>query len=335
MAIPERVSQINVSSAAVMYDCKELTVSWSEVVGAASYRLELSGDGGGFISIYEGTALSFAYDISKTRYSKLIFRVYAVNSDGDSPFTDSGEVTVIDWLIEDRGGTLILQPTGLIIDSESSKIDDVPSVRETSETITGLHGEIPVDMKYSPRLFDLAAFMKGSFSSIDEREDYIARMSAHIDRSVRSLRYLSYHGYIFGVKRISSSFRRKPDHCNLDISLKAYDVFGYSPVQNVLYGDGTCVNGGSEEVYPLLILRGEQNNPVITVNSINYRIAVDMLGGDVLYIDCEKESVIRERDGVRSYVAGAFYSDYPVFDAGNNTVSGCYAVKWRNKAFAI
>ena len=335
MAIPERVSEINVTSAAVMYNCTDFTVSWSAVDGATSYRLELSGDGGGFATIYEGTDLSFAYDISKTRYSKLIFRVYAVNSDGDSPFTDSGEVTVIDWLIEDIGGTLILQPAGLIIDSESSKIGDVPSGRETSETITGLHGEIPVDIKYSPRLFDLVAFMSGTFPSLAEREEYIRNMSAHIDRSVRSLRYLMYHGYIFGVKRISSEFHRKPSHCNLDISFKAYDVFGHSPIQNVLYGDGICVNGGSEEAYPLLILRGEQNNPVITVNSIEYQIAVDMLDGDILYIDCEKESVIRERDGVRTYAAGAFYMDYPVFAVGKNTVSGCYAVKWRDRYFAI
>lgn len=335
MAIPERVSQINIPKSVVMYDCTDFTVSWAASAEASSYRLELSGDSGDFVKIYEGTATSFAYDISKTIYSKLIFRVYAVNDDGDSPFMDSGEVTVIDWLILDNNGTLILQPTRLIIDSESSKINDVPSVRETSETITGLHGEIPVDMKYSPRLFDLVTFMNGTFSSLAEREDYIKEISAHIDRSVRSLRYLMYHGYIFGVKRISSTFQRKPDHCNLDISLKAYDVFGYSPVQNVLYGDGICVNSGSEEIYPMLILRGEQNNPVITVNSIDYQIAVDMLEGDILYIDCEKESVIRERDGVRTYVAGAFYMDYPVFAVGENTVSGCYAVKWRDKVFAV
>lgn len=320
----------------VMYNETSCRISWTAASDCTSYRLEASGDGGDFSAVYSGTATSFDYDVSAVDFSKIIFRVYGVNADEDSPFLESKTVTVIDYEIEDKSnGDMILQPFGLIIDSKSSRIDDVPAVRETSETIAGLDGEIPVDMKYSPRLFDLVTFMKGSFGSVAEREDYIRKWSGHINRSVRKLRYLLYHGKIFGVKRISSTWTRQPSWCNLDISLKAYDILGYSPAESILYGGGVCMNNGDTECYPIIILRGSLNNPKITVNGVSYQIAIDTLDGDVVTIDCEKETVVRERNGVKTYVAGAYYLDFPVFKVGENTVSGCYAVRWRERWFAV
>lgn len=335
MAVPNRIESISAADT-VMYDETALIISWAAAEDVTSYRLEVSGDGGSFAEIYSGAETSFAYDVSKTDFGKLVFRIYGVNADGSSPFLESKEITVIDWVIEDKSNeTMILQPFGLIIDSKSSRIDDVPAVRETSETVAGLDGEIPVDMKYSPRLFDLVTFMGGGFSSVKEREDFIKLISRHINRSVRKLRYLMYHGYIFGVKRTASTPHRFPGWCNLDVSFKAYDIFGYSPAESVIYGDGICVNEGDEECYPVIILKGDLNNPDIFVNGVKYHIAIDTLEGDTVYIDCEKETVIRERGGVKTYVAGAFYLDFPVFKVGENTVSGCYAVKWRNRSFAI
>ena len=319
-----------------MYNETPCSVSWSGSNDCTSYRLEASGDGGEFSVVYSGTETSFDYDVSAVDHSRIRFRIYGVNAEGDSPFLESKEVIVIDWEIQDTdNGTMYLQPFGFVLDSKSSKIDDVPSVRETSETIAGLDGEIPVDMKYSPRLFDLVTFMDNELDSVAEREEVIKKCSAHINRSVRKLRYLRYRGLIFGVKRISSSFSRYPKRCNFDISLKAYDIFGYSPAENVLYGDGICINSGDTECHPVIILEGELNNPKITVNGVEYQIAIDTLVGDRIYIDCEKETVIRERDGIRTYVAGAFYLDFPVFHIGENTVNGCSEVRWRDKSFAI
>lgn len=335
MSKPNIIKNITVPDT-VMYNETSCRISWAAASEYTSYRLEASGDGGEFHTIYSGTAPSFDYDVSTVDFSRIVFRVYGVNADGDSPFLESKTVTVIDYEIEDKlNGDMILQPFGLIVDSKSSRIDDVLAVRETSETIAGLDGEIPVDMKYSPRLFDLVTFMRDSFGSVAEREEYIKKWSGHINRSVRKLRYLLYHGRIFGVKRISSTWTRRPNWCNLDISLKAYDIFGYSPTESILYGDGVCVNNGDTECYPIIILRSSLNNPKITVNGVSYQIAIDTLDGDVIVIDCEKETIVRERNGVRTYVAGAYYLDFPVFKVGRNTVSGCYAVRWRERCFAV
>lgn len=335
MSKPNTIKSITVPDV-IMYNETSCHISWTAANDCTSYRLEASGDGRDFSVVYSGTAASFDYDVSAVDFSRIVFRIYGVNADGDSPFLESKTVTVIDYEIEDRSnGDMILQPFGLIIDSKSSKIDDVPAVRETSETIAGLDGEIPVDMKYSPRLFDLVTFMKGSFGSVAEREEYIRKWSGHINRSVRKLRYLLYHGRVFGVKRISSTWARQPSWCNLDISLKAYDILGYSPAESILYGGGVCMNDGDTECYPIIILRGSLNNPQIVVNGVSYQIAIDTIDGDVVAIDCEKETVIRERNGVKTYVAGAYYLDFPVFKVGRNTVSGCYAVRWRERWFAV
>lgn len=253
MPKPNIIESITVPDT-VMYTETSCRISWSAASGCTSYRLEVAGDGGDFSVIYSGTAASFDYDVSAANFGKIVFRVYGVNADGDSPFLESKVITVIDYKIEDRqNGDMILQPFGLMIDSKSSRIDDVPAVRETSEVIAGLDGEIPVDMRYSPRLFDIVTFMRGSFGSVAEREEYIRKWSGHINRSVRKLRYLLYRGRIFGVKRISSTWARQPSWCNLDISLKAYDIFGYSPAENILYGGGVCMNGGDTECYPIIV----------------------------------------------------------------------------------
>lgn len=339
MAIPERVPSISVPDT-VMYNDTDKTVTWTAAEGANSYELYVKGSNeNSFTLIYSGTALSYTLGISKyPDYSTMVFRVYSVNDDGKSLYPrESKTVSIIDISIEeDVGGTMILQPFGLIINAQSSKFDDVPSVRETSETITGLDGEIPVDVKYSPRLFDLVCFMKSEFESVSDRENYIRNMSRHINRSVRNLRNLLFRGKIYRVKRISSEFERRPTFCNLDISYKAYDVFGYSVAENVLYGDGTCLNSGEENCYPIIILEGEQNNPTITVNGNEYQTALDTSAGDTVIIDCEKETVLLEKaNGEKSYLAGAYYLEFPIFKVGNNTVSGCTAVKWRNKYFTL
>lgn len=335
MPKPNIIESITVPDV-VMYNETNCHISWTAASDCTSYRLEASGNGGDFSVVYSGTATSFDYDVSAVDFSRIVFRIYGVNADGDSLFLESKTVTVIDYEIEDKSnGDMILQPFGLIIDSKSSRIDDVPTVRETSETIAGLDGEIPVDMKYSPRLFDLVTFMKGNFGSVAEREEYIRKSSGHINRSVRKLRYLLYHNRIFGVKRISSTWTRQPNWCNLDISLKAYDILGYSPAESILYGGGVCMNNGDTECYPIIILRGSLNNQKITVNGVGYQIAIGTLDGDVVTIDCEKETVVRERNGVKTYVAGAYYLDFPVFKVGENTVSGCYSVRWRERWFAV
>lgn len=337
MAIPERVSSIMVSDT-VMYS-GNLVISWEAVTGVTGYKLYISADGASYSELYSGTALTYTLTVSTAcpDASKLKFRVYAVNGDGCSAYPcESKEVTVIDWFIEDLSdGTIILRPFDLIVNSYSTKIDDVPAVRETAETIAGLDGEIPVDMKYSPRLFDLVTFMKSEFSSVAQREAFIKEKSSHINRSVRALRYLKYRSKLFGVKRISSEFSRYPTRCNLDISLKAYDIFGYGLGENIVYGNGSCVNGGDVECYPIIILEGALNNPTITVNGVDYQLALDTLAGDIITVDCEKETVTRERSGVITYVTGVLSVDYPVFKVGTNTISGAYVVKWRNKYFAI
>jgi phage-related protein len=339
MAIPNRVSSITVPDT-VMYNASAVNITWEAVTGATGYALYIKGNGeSSFSEVYEGADTAFNINMANyPDYNRMVLRVYSVNSDGASLYPcESKEITVIDIKIEeDSAGTMTLQPFNMIINAQASRFGDVPAVRETSETITGLDGEIPVDMKYSPRLFDLVCFMKSEFASISARETYIKSMSAHINRSVRSLRYMLFRNKIYAVKRISSEFDRRPSYCNLDISFKAYDVFGYGTAEKILEGNGTAINGGEEACYPIIILEGEQNNPTITVNSVDYQLALDTQGGDIITIDCEKETVmLEESDGTRSYLAGAYYLEFPFFKAGSNSVNGCARVKWREKYFTV
>lgn len=335
MAKPQAVTGIVAPSVYWTYTGETADIIWGTSQGARTYRLDASFDGKPYKVIYEGKATSYSADLSKEDFAKAVFRVYGVNDDGVSDFTESTEMLAIDWAVREDGDSLYLEPFELIINSNASNFDDVPSVRETTETITGLDGEIPVDMKYAPRIFELVTFMKDAFEDNGEREEFIRKCAAHINRSVRKLRHFLYNNRLFRVKRTESQFYRFPARCNFDISLKAYDVFGYAPNENIIYGDGLCQNKGDEVCKPVFILKGELNNPVITVNDVEYQIAIDTEENDTVYIDSGKESVIIERDGVQSYAAGAFYKDYPVFNVGNNTVSGCYAVKWRDKYFTV
>lgn len=89
------------------------------------------------------------------------------------------------------------------------------------------------------------------------------------------------------------------------------------------------------ECYPIIILCGSLNNPKITINGVSYQIAIDTLNGDVLTIDYEKETVVSERNEVKTYVAGAYYLDFSVFKVERNTGSGCYAFRYRSGGFAV
>lgn len=339
MALPERISAITVPDT-VMFD-KTAIVSWAAAENAESYKLYVKADNSReYKLLYSGTGTEFTFNAAKCPdHSKFRFRVYGENSEGVSHMPcESTEMTIIDVEIRElENGDVILYPFDMSIDMRSSKFGEIPSIRETSEQITGLDGEIPVDAKYSYRLFDISAFMKHEFSSIAEREEYIRKMSAHINRSIRKLRYLLYRGKIFGVKVASApEFSRRPAYCNLDIAFKCYEVFGYGAEEKVLYGDGVCSVSGDTPCYPVIILEGEKNNPVIKVNGVEYQITIDTSEGDIVTIDCERETVYLEAaDGSQRYLAGAFYLDFPIFNIGENTVEGCDCVRWRDKYFIM
>lgn len=338
MALPGRISSIT-APGTVMFD-EKATISWTADENADNYRLYVKGDTDKeYKEIYSGSETDFSFNAANyPDFGKARFRVYGENSEGVSPMPrDSAEMTVIDVEIrESENGDVTLLPFNLSINMSSSKFGEIPSIRETSEQITGLDGEIPIDTKYSYRLFDIAAFMKYEFHSVSEREEYIRKMSAHINRSVRKLRYLLYRGKIFGVKAASApEFSRRPAYCNLDIAYKCYEVFGYGE-EKALYGDGVCAVLGDTPCYPVIILEGEKNNPVIKVNGVEYQIAIDTAEGDIVAIDCERETVLLESsDGSQMYLAGAFYLDFPVFNVGDNAVEGCECVRWRDKYFIM
>ena len=301
MALPYDITSITVPDT-VMFD-ETAVISWSESENAEKYRLYARGDTDKeYKEIYSGSGTEFAFNAAKyPNYGKIRFRVCGENSEGISHPCESTEMSVVDVQIKE------------------------------------LEGEIPIDTKYSYRLFDISGFMKDEFKSLSDREEYIRRMSAHINRSVRKLRYLIYRDKIFGVKVASApEFTRRPAYCNLDIAFKCYEVFGYGKEEKVLYGDGTCTVSGDTPCYPVIILEGEKNNPVIKVNNVDYQIAIDTSEGDTVIIDCENETVLLEAsDGSQSYLAGAFYLDFPVFNAGENTVQGCDCVRWRDKWFIM
>ena len=338
MALPERISAITVPDA-VMFD-KTAVVSWAAAEDAESYKLYFKADNSReYKLLYSGTGTEFTFDAAKyPDCGKVRFRVYAVNSEGVSAMPcESSEMTIVDFEIKEyTNGDVMIYPFDMSVNMRSSKFGEIPSLRETSEQITGLDGEIPIDMKYSYRLFDLVLFMKNEFGSVAERENWIRKMSAHIDRSVRRLRYMLFRGKIYGIKVSTSAFSRNPAYCGLDIALKCYEVYGYSVKEKAVHGDGSCIAEGDREVYPVIVLEGEKNNPVIKVNGVEYQIAIDTESGDIVTIDCDKETVFLEKsDGTQKYLAGAFYLDFPVFHIGENTVEGCDCVRWRDKYFIM
>lgn len=287
-----------------------------------------------FHTVYEGTESSYTlnppYD-----FNRIKFRVLNSNSE---VISESKEITVIDFdIVQNSGGDVTIFPFNQRINMSASKFDNIPSIRETSEIITGLDGELPIDRKYSSRIFDISAFMTDEFENVTERDNYISRMSQHINRAVRDMKYLRYRGRIYEVAVASQpNWEVRPQWCNLtSMPFKCYNVFGYAPEQSVLYGDGVCVNSGEERAYPIITLYGEYNNPTITVNGKEYQIAIDTQPGDIITIDCEKEIVQLERNGELFYLAGAFYLDFPTFNVGNNTVSGASKVEWRNRFITL
>lgn len=309
MALPERISAIAVPDI-IMYDGTAV-ISWPATENADNYRLYAKADSSkDYKLLYSGTGTKFTFEAAKyPDYGKVRFRVYGENSEGVSVMPcESTEMTIIDVEIREyTNGDVMIYPFDMSVNMRSSKFGEIPSLRETSEQITGLDGEIPIDMKYSYRLFDLVLFMKNEFGSVAERENFIRKMSAHIDRSVRRLRYMLFRDKIYGVKVSTSEFSRNPAYCGLDIAFKCYEVYGYGAEEKVVYGDGSCVAEGDREVYPVIVLEGEQNNPVIKVNGVEYQIAIDTESGDIVTIDCDKETVFLEKsDGTQKYLAGRF-----------------------------
>lgn len=307
-------------------------VSWGKADGAHDYVLQRSSKTG-YETIYTGSGV-FYMDKTHTA-AEITYRVAARNDSGqDSKYIYSTEVIKV-FLNLDYEQDGILRPFDMIVDFSSSNIDILPATRETVDTIAGVDGGVVLDIKYEPRLFDLVGRSKSNLTR-HERDTKLADVSIMLNQLKRETKYLLYRDKLYGV-RIGGKpdVITRPSYIEYQqLSLKAYDPFGYSIHQGVLCGSGVAENKGTEVVYPLIYIEGAYNNPSITINGTTYQLATTAVyEDDLTVIDTAQGIVTLISKGKAEPIVGAWYTEFPYFNVGKNTVeySGNIRTVWRDK----
>ena len=314
---------------------KAIQVKWEDSQ-AEQYSLLRSVDGGMFETVYTGAETEYT-DIADVDGNEYRYKLLVV---GDSEVYESVAVAIVYFTLDyNQDGRL--QPFNIIVDFNASKIDTIPSVVETAQTIAGKDGAMLLDMKYDVRLFNIIGRTVANLSRT-ERDEAEKEIATLLNKIKGKERFLLYRNKLFKVCIGGKpDVVKYPSYLSTQIALKAYNPYGYSAESNTLIGAGEILNNGNEDITPTIVFQGPCINPSFKIGNTTYGFITGCIveDGTKVVIDCEKETVklVTDGGGIENLM-GAWSGSFPIFKKGKTTISdaeGLVRFEWREKDIAI
>jgi len=194
-----------------------------------------------------------------------------------------------------------LLPLNIFVDFQESKIDTIPAIRESVETVAGLDGDILYDSTYSPRLFDLVCYTPDNLSA-EQKILYKQHITYTLNQLKTKAKPLLYQGKVYMVRLTGTM---QPSNYagwfNGTIQLKASDPFGYSQLVYILKRDGVIRCSGNVPIGLVIEIQGETTNPFVTINGVKIAYNGTVPLNTTLSIDTEnQQAFLINADGIKT-----------------------------------
>ena len=227
----------------------------------------------------------------------------------------------------------ILQPLGVLV-TRDSRYELLPSTRDISEEVTGIHGELDFGTEFRARTLELtvAALNPPNCEEEFDREKLKRLYAKYLDptKGYRNLVFADDVEKTYQVKfsgRIN--FTQFPDWFQFTIPFKMANPFIIGSIEKVQVGSGTISNDGTFETGLIIEILGPATNPTITIGGDILAYNNTLSNGQVLTIDTEKQTVkIGNNNAVMDY-----NKVFPLLAPGevNVIASGNVTIKWRDR----
>lgn len=224
----------------------------------------------------------------------------------------------------------ILHPLGLLVTGDS-RYELLPSTRDNTEEIPGVHGEIDFGSELKARPLELHVVTEEGLSPIEKKQ--LQRLiSMHLDptKGVKSLVFADEPEKMYMVKYSGKiPLTNQATWFQFVIPFKMNDPFIIGTSEKNHSGAGTLVNEGTRETGLVIELKGPLVNPQIVINGEILYYDGEVPAGYTLIINTEKKTAIMGNLNV----IDRFNEVFPFIYPGNNPVSASSNItfKWRDK----
>ena len=227
----------------------------------------------------------------------------------------------------------ILQPLGVHV-TRDSRYELLPSTRDISEEVTGIHGELDFSTEFKARTLELtvAALSPPNCEEPFDREKLKRLYAKYLDptKGYRNLVFADDIDKTYQVKFSGKiDFTQFPDWFQFTIPFKMANPFIIGSIEKSHSGNGTITNEGTFETGMIIEIVGPVSNPTVAIGGDILTYNGSLSNGQVLTIDTEKKTV---KIGNNNAV-GDYNGIFPLLAPGETSVTAGsnVSIKWRDK----
>lgn len=200
-----------------------------------------------------------------------------------------GNTEYVDFFVDENN---ILQPLGLFVTGDS-RYELLPSTRDNTEEIPGVHGEYDFGSEFKARLLELDVVTPEGLNPTEKKR--LSRLYAKYLNPTKGYKSLVFFDDI--EKRYMVKYSGKIDPTNhptwfqFIIPFKMGNPFIIGSFEKTLVGNGVIVNEGTEENGLIIEVNGPDTNPLLTIGTAILSYTGIIASGEKLVIDTANGTV--------------------------------------------
>lgn len=226
----------------------------------------------------------------------------------------------------------VLQPLGVLV-LKDSRIELIPSTRDITDEIPGMHGEFDFGTEFNSRAFDLHVATDEGYTPLEKA--HLQRLFAKYLDPTKGAKTLIFSDDIEKTYVVKYSGKiditQYPSWFEFTLPFKISNPFITGSFEKVLIGSGTLINSGTFETSLLIEITGPVTNPSLTVGGHLLSYAGIIPSGQTLVINSNGGTGTVKLAGVNA-MAG-YNGVFPSLPPGstNVTAGSNVTIRWKDK----
>jgi len=224
----------------------------------------------------------------------------------------------------------MLQPLGVRVTGDSRE-ELLPSTRDSTEEVPGMHGEYDFGSEFKGRALELHIVTKDGMT-VTEKKSVKRLFAKYLDptKGYLSLQFADEPDKIYMVKYSGKiDLTNHPTWLKFTIPFKMKEPFMVGTYEKTMVGAGMAINDGNFETGLIFEIKGPAVNPQVSVGSKIFFYEGEVPAGQTLYVDTLNRTVRLNNVNAIDRHNDVFPLLYPgesnIFTSINTTI------KWRDK----
>ncbi|WP_024834145.1 distal tail protein Dit [Ruminiclostridium josui] len=226
----------------------------------------------------------------------------------------------------------VLQPLGVLV-LRDSRLELLPSTRDNTEEIPGMHGEFDFGTEFNARAFDLHVATDEGYAPLEKA--HLQRLFAKYLDPTKGAKTLIFSDDIEKTYVVKYSGKiditQYPSWFEFTLPFKMSNPFITGSFEKILTGSGTLVNNGTFETSLTIEITGPITNPSLTVGGYLLSYTGTIPSGQTLVINSNGGTGTVKLGGVNAM--SGYNGIFPSLQPGNTNVTAGsnVTIRWKDK----